>query len=54
LDYPSAGSIFKNPAGKPAGLLIEAAGLKGMQIGGAKISERHGVKTREISGGGFS
>jgi UDP-N-acetylmuramate dehydrogenase len=42
LDYPSAGSIFKNPAGKPAGLLIEAAGLKGMQIGGAKISERHG------------
>jgi UDP-N-acetylmuramate dehydrogenase len=42
LDYPSAGSIFKNPAGHPAGLLIEAAGLKGMQIGGAKISERHG------------
>ena len=42
LDYPSAGSIFKNPAGHPAGLLIEAAGLKGMQIGGAKISEKHG------------
>lgn len=42
LDHPSAGSIFKNPAGHPAGLLIEAAGLKGMQIGGAKISERHG------------
>ena len=42
LEYPSAGSIFKNPAGHPAGLLIEAAGLKGISIGGAKISERHG------------
>jgi UDP-N-acetylmuramate dehydrogenase len=42
LNYPSAGSIFKNPAGHPAGLLIEAAGLKGIQIGGAKISEKHG------------
>jgi UDP-N-acetylmuramate dehydrogenase len=42
LEYPSAGSIFKNPAGHPAGLLIEAAGLKGITIGGAKISERHG------------
>jgi len=42
LNYPSAGSIFKNPAGHPAGLLIEAAGLKGMTVGGAKISEKHG------------
>ncbi len=42
LEYPSAGSIFKNPAGHPAGLLIEAVGLKGITIGGAKISERHG------------
>jgi UDP-N-acetylmuramate dehydrogenase len=42
LDYPSAGSIFKNPAGHPAGLLIEAAGLKGLQVGGAKVSEKHG------------
>lgn len=42
LDYPSAGSIFKNPPGQPAGRLIEAAGLKGLQIGGARISEKHG------------
>jgi UDP-N-acetylmuramate dehydrogenase len=42
LNYPSAGSIFKNPAGHPAGLLIEAAGLKGTAVGGARISERHG------------
>jgi UDP-N-acetylmuramate dehydrogenase len=42
LNYPSAGSIFKNPAGHPAGLLIEAAGLKGTSVGGARISERHG------------
>lgn len=42
LNYPNAGSIFKNPAGHPAGLLIEAAGLKGTAVGGAKISERHG------------
>jgi UDP-N-acetylmuramate dehydrogenase len=42
LNYPSAGSIFKNPEGHPAGLLIEAAGLKGMQVGGARISEKHG------------
>ncbi|MBM3209269.1 UDP-N-acetylmuramate dehydrogenase [Candidatus Shapirobacteria bacterium] len=38
---PSAGSIFKNPKGDFAGRLIEAAGLKGCQIGGAQISEKH-------------
>lgn len=63
LDFPSAGSVFKNvPLEKvpkeiqeifkdkikrepfpclPAGALIEAVGLKGYQIGGAKISEKH-------------
>ncbi|MBI3949396.1 MAG: UDP-N-acetylmuramate dehydrogenase [Acidobacteria bacterium] len=38
---PSAGSVFKNPPGDFAGRLIEQCGLKGYQIGGAKISEMH-------------
>ncbi len=42
LEYRNAGSIFKNPEGVPAGRLIEEMGLKGLRIGEAKISERHG------------
>jgi UDP-N-acetylmuramate dehydrogenase len=41
-NYPCAGSIFRNPLPKYAGQLVEDAGLKGYQIGGAKISEMHG------------
>ncbi|MFH1624247.1 MAG: UDP-N-acetylmuramate dehydrogenase [Pseudomonadota bacterium] len=41
LDLPSAGSIFKNPKGMSAGKLIDRAGLKGAQVGGAMVSERH-------------
>jgi UDP-N-acetylenolpyruvoylglucosamine reductase len=39
---PSAGCIFKNPAGVPAGRLVEELGLKGARAGGARISEVHG------------
>lgn len=41
LDYPSAGSTFKRPEGYFAGALIEECGLKGKQIGGAMVSEKH-------------
>lgn len=41
LEYPSAGSTFKRPEGHFAGKLIEDAGLKGMKIGNAMVSEKH-------------
>lgn len=41
VNFPNAGSIFKNPPGDYAGRLIEQAGLKGVQIGDAQISEKH-------------
>jgi len=42
LEYRSAGSVFKNPPGHPAGKIIDESGLKGLQIGGARVSEKHG------------
>ena len=41
LEYPSAGSTFKRPTGYYAGPLIEQAGLKGLTVGGAQVSQKH-------------
>lgn len=42
INLPNAGSIFKNPQGSSAGMLMEESGLKGVKIGRAQISEAHG------------
>lgn len=41
LEYPSAGSTFKRPEGYFAGKLIMDAGLRGYQVGGAQVAEKH-------------
>lgn len=41
LNYPSAGSTFKRPEGYIAAKLIDEAGLKGLQVGGARVSDKH-------------
>lgn len=41
LEYPSAGSTFKRPIGGYASALIQDAGLKGLSVGGAMVSEKH-------------
>ena len=41
LEYPSAGSTFKRPEGYFAGKLIQDAGLKGLRVGDAMVSEKH-------------
>jgi UDP-N-acetylmuramate dehydrogenase len=41
LEFPNAGSIFKNLSGQAAGKIIEEIGMKGMSVGGAQISLKH-------------
>lgn len=41
LDFPSAGSVFKRPANDYASRLIDDTGLRGLSVGGAKVSEKH-------------
>lgn len=41
LELPNAGSVFRNPPGEHAARLIEDCGLKGLERGGARVSERH-------------
>jgi UDP-N-acetylmuramate dehydrogenase len=41
LNTRNCGCVFKNPPGQAAGALIDRAGLKGFQVGGAKVSEKH-------------
>ena len=41
LNTRNCGCVFKNPPGASAGALIDRAGLKGLQVGGAIVSEKH-------------
>jgi UDP-N-acetylmuramate dehydrogenase len=41
MEYPSSGSVFKSVSGEPAWKFIEKAGLKGLIVGGAQVSEKH-------------
>jgi len=41
LEWPNAGSVFRNPPGDSAGRLIAEAGWKGRAVGGARVSEKH-------------
>lgn len=42
LEFPSCGSVFRNPPNDHAGHLVEMAGLRGLRVGDAQVSEKHG------------
>lgn len=50
VQYPSAGSFFKRPTGYFAGKLVQDAGLKGLTVGGAQVSELHSGFVINIGG----
>lgn len=50
LNWPTAGSTFRNPKGHYAAKLIEECGLKGYQIGGAQVSDKHANFIMNIGG----
>ncbi len=51
LEYPNAGSVFKNPPGDSAGRLIERAGCKEMRVGNIQVSPRHANFIVNLGGG---
>ncbi|SFR14710.1 UDP-N-acetylmuramate dehydrogenase [Desulfoscipio geothermicus] len=51
LEFPNAGSVFKNPPGDSAGRLIEAAGCKEMRVGNIQVSPRHANFFVNLGGG---
>jgi len=51
LEYPNAGSVFKNPPGDAAGRLIELAGCKAMQVGNIQVSPHHANFMINLGGG---
>ncbi|TYO95913.1 UDP-N-acetylmuramate dehydrogenase [Desulfallas thermosapovorans] len=51
LEYPNAGSVFKNPPGDSAGRLIEMAGCKEMRVGNIQVSPRHANFIVNLGGG---
>ena len=50
VNFPSAGSFFKRPTGYFAGKLVQDAGLKGLTVGGAQVSELHSGFVINIGG----
>ena len=53
LELPSAGSTFKRPVGGYAAALIDEAGLKGLRVGGAMVSEKHAGFVVNAGGASF-